>query len=257
LQQLKNQNIYDQYKDSLQFLSEEFDKLIFYKIDRVDLSTGIRETFGITSNSFFMDDENSQRQFKVSPRDILKKYLYEIYVILGHPKTLIKDSVIKQNRYVGNAIKEYYYNSHKWDHPKSSQQGTVYSLDNQRKSLTPDQIEGGNIGLTASYTASPSINSQKSNVNFFIRRLDLNRIQLKWQFETTKYEYFIIIKEVNKNREFLGSFDSTSYVDLIRSTDMGSIRYYMIPIFENYSPDRVVISNSITIDPEEFSVYNS
>jgi hypothetical protein len=259
LKQLKNQDLYDQYKDSLQSLLDEFSKLIFHKVDRINLSSGVRESFGITSNINFIDDDISRSKYGVSALDSSKNYLYEVYACLGHPKTLIKDSIVKEKKYIGNSIKEYYYNSHKWDHHRSSIYGTVYPLDISGKSFTPNQLEGQNIGLVAGFTANLGSLTKKEDkiYQFQINRISIDKINLQWKVSNFDlYDHFIIVKEVNQKREFLGAFDNFSVIDTIRAIDMGLIRYYIIPIMQNFSCGKIVISNSVTIDPEEFMAYN-
>jgi histone acetyltransferase (RNA polymerase elongator complex component) len=67
------------------------------------------------------------------------------------------------------------------------------------------------------------------------------------------YDHFIIVKEVNQKREFLGAFSQFETTDLIKKSDMGLVSYHIIPVFKNYDVGSSLQSNSIILDPQEFS----
>jgi hypothetical protein len=196
----------------------------------------------------------TRKKSSVSSLDSNKNYLYEVFVLIKDPKSLIKNNVVKETKYMGNSVKEYYYNSYKWDQ-KTISTGVVYSLDPKGNINIPDLIESGNIGSTATYQANiSSINSLKIK-NFSISRIDFNKIFLSWMTNgnVEDYDHFIIIKEVNQKREFLGAFSQFETTDLIKKSDMGLVSYHIIPVFKNYDAGSSFQSNSIILDPQEFN----
>ena len=67
-----------------------------------------------------------------------------------------------------------------------------------------------------------------------------------------EYDHFVIVKESNGGkRKILTTSRDLMYVDEIRSTDAGTIIYYITPVYNDYTVGTTIRTNSIIVDPEE------
>jgi hypothetical protein len=254
---LQTQGIYGEFQNEMSNLTEKFDSLITHIVNRVNLTTGLRESFveplesTSTTGNQFIDNYESQKINSVSPLDSNTSYLYEVIVSLRDPVSLIRDYV----KQVQIRNKTYFYRPYVWRHPKTIKTGTLFSLDadgNISSSKSP--FEHGVIGITATYTAS-SLNDLSTITDMTAERISINKVRLSWSVygDASDYDHFILIKEANGKRNFLTTVFSTDAYDHLEDGEFGTILYYIIPIFSDYSVGKPIKSNSVIVDPKEIS----
>jgi hypothetical protein len=146
----------------------------------------------------------------------------------------------------------YAYRPYKWRQPETLRTGTIFAHDEKGGMIGRTVLEDGEIGITATYTLANAIKTYGIS-DVLAQRLDLRKIKVTWNFdnEFLEYDHFILIKEVNKERNFIGAVMSTSYIDVLESEEAGTIIYYVIPVIRDYSIASPSASNAILIDPEE------
>jgi hypothetical protein len=251
-------NILDEFRSSFFTNKEDFSKLFSHQIFRLNKKTGVREHFlDDSSSSFarsFTDDKNTRKKYLISPIDPTADYCYEICVSLRDPLTLLKDSVSSETKKVGNHIRSYSYSPYKWRQPSVLRTGTMLPTDSQGTAILEGRLlEDGTNGITANVTINSKI--KEMGVSLTAERLDVNKVKLSLLMRNSTlkdYDHFVIIKEVGMIRSVLGTYYSSSIADLLVPNDSGSLIYYVVPVFSDYSVGDAARSQTIIVRPEEF-----
>lgn len=246
-------------------LADKFKNSIFYKISRVNLKTGVRETWenpdvatiANRDEILFSDSEETRMRNSISDIDPSVNYKYEFRVFFKDPQVLLRDytqSIVSEEIGRTGKKRNYAYRPYKWRQPITLKTGMILAQDNFGNNITYSELNDGEIGVSATYFLGNQ--EKKSNIkSFSAERIDLNKVRVYWDVDEDikEYDHFLLIKEVNKKREFLGAVFSLECIDLLKENkDIGIIKYYIIPIMNDYSPQLAAVSNSILIDPQEF-----
>jgi hypothetical protein len=114
-------------------------------------------------------------------------------------------------------------------------------------------IEDGEAGVVASTTISNMqlmLGIEACNAE----RFDLNTVIVSWslQLSNDMYDHFVIVKEVDQKRQLIATVTQDRYIDTVKQSEAGSVIYYVIPVFKDYSVGAASRSNTIVIEPEEF-----
>lgn len=245
-------NLYDEFTQEIESIKDQFADLIMLKVFRLNLNTGIREVFSdIVQNNFFSDDSQSRARSSVSKLNPLHSYRYEIVASIRNPLSLLRDYVKPITVSVGSAKKTYYSRPYKWKNPKTLSKGVILAQDTNGNIISSenDIFDVGQIGTVASYTVS-GISRVLSVNNLTAERVDLRRIRLSWQIESSlqDYDHFVVVKEINGIRSFLGPVYSQELIDDINE-EVGSFIYYVTPIFADYSAGFTTRTECIVIEP--------
>lgn len=249
-------------KDSLSNISDTY----HHQIVRINLKTGEREafteglgrdsTFGqIVNNVILKDNESSRKINNVSPLSLTTDYLYEVRTFRKNTMTTYKDLIDRvtlppsSNK---SAPRIYYYRPFKWKQHYTKETGTLPALDEKNNLLTRTFIEDGEIGVTASYLLTGLTKLLALN-SLSAERVDANKVRLSWKIQGSfdEFDHFVIVKEVNKVRRFIGAALGQELFDNLDHNDVGTIIYYAIPVFYDFSIGVANRSNTILIDPEE------
>jgi len=245
------------------FTKETIKTLFYNRITRINLKTGLREEYEYdqnrtfnTGNVIFVDSAATQRAYSTFPIDPNTNYRYEVRTFIRDPSSLIKDRVeIKTNITLAGTGKKrsYAYRPYKWRQPFTLKEGTILSFDDSNASTNRSILEDGEIGVTATYTLVNQANDFNIS-NFSAQRADFNKIKISWtvgESDLSEFDHFVLIKEVNKIRSFIGAVMSLEYVDTLKSEEYGTIIYHIIPVLKDYSIEKSSSTNEIVIDPED------
>lgn len=243
--------------------AENLQNLIFNKISRVNLKTGVREVFenpevnkfGLTDLSF-VDNLRTQKEFSISSIDPSTNYMYEIRTFLRNPLSMLRDHVkTVEASPVGRSGKTrtYSYRPYKWRQPLSLDNGTILHEDESGNITSHSILDDGEIGVTATYIYVGEKKSLEVK-NLYADRLDLDKIKISWKVENdlSNYDHFVLIKEVNRKRTFLNPVSTLELIDKLQNEDRGTIIYYVMPVLRDYSLVEASRTNAIVIDPKEF-----
>ena len=253
---LQTTNSYEEFSDNLKYINDNFGKLTLYKVARVNLLTGEREVFEEINTDFIFNDNAATRSsYSISRLKASTPYLYEIKASVREPLSLLRDYVKQSKISVGSGLKDYYFRPYKWRNPMLLSSGMVFSQDNKGNILSPknELFSAGEVGTVATYSiVTPSTVS--SITSFTAQRIGLKKIRLSWLIDSSlsDYDHFIIVKEVNGIKNFLGPVYHQELIDDIQK-DVGSFIYYITPIFSDYSAGSTVRTNCVVIDPADFN----
>lgn len=261
---LREQNTTTDLTDTVEKLSSNMNDFIYHKVSRVNLKTGTREVFeflnyDITTNAtlgtqYLQDDPINRGNNSISDIDDTVDYRYEIRTFVRNPLSTVKNHVEKVTlppSATRASPKIYYYRPYKWRQPTTLETGTLPAVDDEGNIVGKKFLDDGDVGVTASYLlAASNKNSVVSSMT--AERLDINKVKVVWNtMGESRYDHFVIVKEVNRFRRFLGAVVGREFFDVLGKNDVGTVIYYLIPVNYDFSIGVASRSNSLVIDPEE------
>jgi hypothetical protein len=245
--------------DVSQFFGSDIDKereflneLIAHNIQRVDLTTGDREDFGIITTTSFSDVDLRERN-AVKPLELGHKYRYEVYALIRSPETMFE--TFRKSRIDPVTKKPYSFNPSKFLHPVTLKHGVIVSSQGLKTRFGLDQMVYGSIGLTA--TLDVSLDGETvSIVDVSASRFNrvTNLVTWRLQGNVNKVDHFIVMSEVNGVRKIVGKAHSEfpygncqMYHDLTVH-DVGEVKYVIVPVMIDYRTGTSVSSNTIEVE---------
>jgi len=249
---LENQGLIDFFTGDVAAQRNQLAKLIAYSIERVNLNTGERESFGIVTATSFDDNVLSKNQ-AVKPLEYGYNYRYEIYPALRAPETMF-DSFVKSS--VDTVTKKpYTFSPAKYLHPMALNQGTLVTTSGASKRYAKRPMSFGRIGDVTTIEASfesifPKITNQSAT--YFDRYTNV----VTWgiQGDITQVDSFIVMRQVHGIRSLLGMVHSEfangscQFVHMITGDDIGALQYVIVPIMNDYSIGAESLTNTLTIE---------
>jgi len=256
---LESAGISEQFADEIKGEKAFFQNLLFFKVKRINLSVspGVEEEFNqfFNTGGVFNDDELTRYVSAVSNLDLSHSYRYEIRAFLKNPITLLPRyvKVIEGGTINGTYYKKRAYRPYKWFQKSALETGTLGAENEEGILLDSQFLQYDEIGVVK--TVQMDVLKKILGVkNFLANRITLDKISLKWSINNSgdHYDHFVIVKEVNHIRTILTTTHNNSYVDNVNFSDAGNIRYYITPVYYDYTVGTTVSSQLITIDPEEY-----
>lgn len=257
---LENAGIGEQFANEIKGEKAFFQDLLFFKVKRINLSTspGIEEEFKdfLDVSADFSDNELNRNTSGVSKLDLSQLYRYEIRAFLKNPITLLPKyvKVIEAQTINGTYYKRRAYRPYKWFQKSVLETGTTNSENEDGQVVDSPFLQDSDIGVVATVELD-TLKRILGVKNVLANRITVEKINLKWDIKNSGdyYDHFVIVKEVNHVRKILTTTHNKSYVDIINAEkDMGNIRYYVTPVYYDYTVGTTVASQIITIDPEEY-----
>lgn len=247
---------------SMSSLSDSYNHVV----SRLNLKTGERNyflenygkdvLFGADPRNINLRDTFENRKYNnAAPLDLTADYLYEV-------RSYRKNTLATMRDYIDTVTlppssnqaspRIYYYRPFKWRQNYTTETGTLPALDEKNNLLTRTFMEDGEIGVTATYLLT-GLNKILAVNSVIAERIDANKVRLSWKLQGSidEFDHFIIVKEVNKIRRFVGATFNQEIFDVLENNDLGTIIYYVIPIFYDFSAGVSRRSNSMLVDPEE------
>ena len=248
----------ENFKQEFEKIKDKFKDIVFFKVTRINLSISpsIEETFNdIITNEPFIDSPETRHNSNISNIDLNHDYLYTVRGYYKNPASLMKDLVITvpANKTSRGTTKAYKYRPYKWLQQKVLNSGTLLPEDSNNNLLHPSIFEDGDIGVVANIKID-KLETLLELKSVTARRVAIKTIFVSWMIESSidEYDHFVIVKESNGGkRKILTTSRDLMYVDEIRSTDAGTIIYYITPVYNDYTVGTTIRTNSIIVDPEE------
>ena len=222
------------------------DKITSYFVVRINLKTGEQNEYKDIAqgeenfnNILFVDNNSTQSRAFASSIDPTADYIYEVRALIKNPKSLLSNNIAR-----GRTYKQYLYNTYKWSQPTVGETGTISS-----NITINDILNSGESGTLAVYRHN-SISPIFELDNILATRIDSNKIKINWIIKNNAtFDHLLLIKEVNKQRRFIGAVVS-EVIDTIDNSELGTIIYYIITILNDYSLGPIYRTNTVLIDPE-------
>lgn len=249
---LENQRLIDQFSGDVQAQRDQLASLVAHQVFRVDLTTGIRENFGVLTSPSF-DDSALRKNKTVNPLVYGHDYRYEIYPLLRAPETLFDGFVKTSTDPVTK--KTYTWSPAKYLHPHTLNRGTVVTTPGAKQRLAKDPMSFGIIGSVTTVQASfdndvAQVSDQvASNFDRY-----LNVVSWKVLGSISQVDYFLVMKQVHGIRTVLGKahsefpYGSCQYVHRITPDDVGSIQYVIVPVSSYYRLGVEAVTNTLLIE---------
>jgi hypothetical protein len=251
-QMLDNQGMTQFFQGDLQAQRDQLMNLIAHSVDRVDLSTGIRESFGILTVSQF-DDVSLGKGLSVSPLQYGHRYRYEIYPLLRAAETMF-DQLVK-SAIDSTTQKSYSFSPAKFLHPYTLSRGVIVTSDGVRQRTAKDPMSFGVVGSIT--TTEVSFDDDTATItNLTAANFDRVTNVITWQIlgNLSQVDHFIVMKQVHGIRTVIGKVHSEfangacQYVHSLSTHDVGSLNYVVIPVYSDYRVGSESSSNSLIVE---------
>lgn len=248
---LRNSGTYDLYVDDVKNEREKLQALIAHNVQRIDLTTGEREDFGVVTDNRFSDVVNRSRG-SVSELRPDRSYRYEITALVRNPNTMLSTT-----RDVVDATtkRTYTINPRKHMHPVTLRQGTLLDQSSQTLSSMMHGQIGGVKTFDVSFTTSiPYI------TDVDVRLIESTVASVQWTLvgDSSMVDHFIVMHESNGTRTIVGRSHAFSklthrFVHVLSRRHAGAISYVVVPVLSTYVIGSYGQSNVIVVDDGAFT----
>lgn len=237
---LEKQGLYDIFTSDVSDVRDQLGKLIAHNVQRVDLSTGVVEDFGVVESSTF-SDMTLRTVAGVSELKIGHKYRYIVTALLRAPETMLES--YEKTATDAFTRRQYIYKPFKFLHPVVSQTGAIVTPSSIRVNHSKDPMMFGAIGA---YTvAEIALDKERSLISSAVRQKrgsDIDVITWVLQGSAKDVDHFQIVIEHGGKKTIVGKStcvpetDSFVYVRRLDSTEVGlDTRYYVCPVYHDFT----------------------
>ncbi len=249
---LQKQDIFEQFKDDVLREREFLKSLIAHNVQRVDLTTGAREDFGVVITSTF-SDRGLRKNQAVRPLVADHHYRYEVTALLRTPETMFE--TLGKEKVDAVTKKTYTFSPAKFLHPLTLRRGVIVSSAGLKARYPKEAMAHGAIGDVETFEVSFG-NSAAWIADPAASRFDkfLNVITWKVQGDIGQIDHFLIMKDVHGVRTMIGKahseflYGSCQYLHQVTRRDEGSFSYVIVPIFNDYRSGNPVVTNLVTTE---------
>lgn len=248
---LNKQEIQQFFSENIKTEREFLQKLIAHNVQRVNISTGEREDFGVITTDFFNDDL-LRKNLAIKPLNYDFKYRYEVSTLIRSPETLFKEfEKVKTDQ---QTKKIYQFKPSKFLHPIALNKGTIVTDKGLQTNYSKDQFSHGHIGAMESFNITfdrtkPRIIKQTAS-RFNSK---LNIITWKLEGRASDVDHFLIVKNVHGVRTIIGKshsefeYGNCRYIHPVSSLDEGELNYIITPIYNDYSIGEEKSTNMVVV----------
>lgn len=250
---LQRQDVYELFKGDVEREREFLKSLIAHHVQRVDLTTGVREDFGVITSPSFSDVEFRKNQ-AIQPLRLGHRYRYEVIALLRAPETVFES--FSKEKIDQVTKKTYSFSPAKFLHPITLNRGVIVSSAGLRTRYAKEAMMHGAIGsveaIEVSFDNEPAVVIDPSCARF---DKYLNILTWKVQGEVSSIDHFVIMKEVHGVRTVIGkahsefTYGNCQYLHPVSRRDEGAMAYVIAPVFNNYKLGSQVTTNSVVVEP--------
>lgn len=249
---LQRHDIYELFKNDVTKEREFLKHLIAHNIQRVDLTTGRREDFGVVTTLFF-DDNARRKNLAVQPLQRGHKYRYEVTALLRSPETMFE--ALQKEKVDVVTKKTFSFNPAKFMHPVALSRGVLVTSAGLRTRFAKEAMSHGAIGSTE--VVEVAFDGDVARIiDPAAARFDrhLNVITWKVQGIISSIDHFVIMKEIDGHRTMIGKahcefpYGNCQYLHPISRRDHGNISYVISPVFNDYKTGAEVKTNAVIVE---------
>lgn len=247
---LEAQNMKTYFSDDILNEKEKLEDLIAHNVIRVNLTEGIREDFGVITDSLFVDSVNRKRN-AVSDIDDKNLYRYEVTALLRAPETVIEELVREVTDSTG---KTYRFNPSKFLHPITLTRGNIFTVAALDAHYGKKPMMFGRVGnLETVNVVFPRANVSVSNAT--ASNYGKNTVNVVWTIsgDQNTIDHFIIMSISNNVKRIVGTAHphyetkECRFIHDLTSADRGYVRYSIIPVLNDYSQLSETLTNNLVI----------
>lgn len=247
---LEAQNLKSYFDEDVLKERDKLQQLIAHNVIRVNLTEGIKEDFGVITDSLFVDSLNQKRN-SVSEIDTRNSYRYEVYALLRTPETLFEDFV--KQKVDASIGKSFSFKPAKFNHPIALTKGNITSPDTLRMHYGKKTMMFGRVGnievLDVAFTR-PTVSLSNASAVY-----DGHTVNVSWSITGTIgiVDHFIVISIVNGVRRLIGaahphvSNNECKFIHPVTQADHGYAKYVIIPVLNDYTQLAETSTNTILI----------
>lgn len=248
---LEKQGLLSLYESELKSNRAELQKLIAHAINRIDVTTGVEESFGVFDGTSFSDVVAGAR-VGVSKLQDGHKYRYVISTLVRDSETLFKD----YKKPVVDTItgRTYSFKPATHRHPFTLARGTIVNIDSVYTRHPEDAFMHGNLGNVFELDVTLDVLDTKL---LFVDavRIDRRTNSIQWTIDgdSNSIDHFIVQKELLGQSYIVGKVHNISqgktfeFFDTITPDDIGDVSYRITPVLSTYALGHNMMSNTITI----------
>lgn len=250
---LQRQDIYDLFKDDVLREREFLKNLIAHNVQRVNLTTGRRDDFGVVTDLAFSDRTLRKNQ-AIEPLRLGHRYRYEVTALLRAPETMFE--TLSKEKVDVVTKKTYNFNPAKFLHPLALNRGIIVTSPGLRTRYSKEAMSHGAIGAVE--TVEVSFDEEPARIiDPAAARFDKFLNVLTWKVEgaVDQIDHFLIMKDVHGVRNMIGKahsefpYGNCQYLHPVSRRDEGSFSYVIVPIFNNYKTGTQVSTNAVIVEP--------
>lgn len=249
---LELQGISQFFQGDIATQRDQLKDLIAHAVQRVDLTTGRRENFGVITTTSF-DDSALRKNQAIEPLAYGHKYRYEIYPLLRAPETVFE--ALQKTVVDPTTKKPYSFLPSKFLHPIALNHGTLVSATGASQRYAKDPMSFGIIGAITVVEASFD-DSVASIVDPQASRFDRFTNSITWgvRGDINQIDHFIIMKQVHGIRTAIGkahsefTYGTCQYLHDIDDSDEGVVSYIVVPVMNDYRIGAEAITNTVLIE---------
>jgi predicted secreted protein len=241
---LKAKGDYALFQGEVEENKEGLENLVAHQVERINLTTGARESLGVIPSGDFSDIEQS-RKMGIPPADKNQSYRYSIKTLSAKPEILFGDyrKEVKDKC----ETKVYTYFPSKFLNFWSLKRGLIPG-DN-KSTLTTSYS-----GITKTWDYIPTLEGGGTPFNLEARLYDLNHIEISFKVNSANqfYDHFVLSKVINGDKIPLDPLHSqfTSeqrYLYRISPLDRGEISFSIDSVKNDYGVTSQILSNTLTL----------
>ena len=247
---LETQNLKTFFNDDLLKERDKLQQLIAHNVVRVNLTDGIREDFGVITDSLFVDSTYRKR-CSAEDLDTVKEYRYEVCALLRTPETMFEEYVKKSTDVTTG--KDYAFKPSKFNHPVTLSKGNITSTSSRNAHYGQKQMMFGKVG-----------NVEIVNVTFARHAVTISsasavlrsarEVSVSWSTSgNDQIDHFVVLSVVNDVRRFVGTAHphwntkDVKFLHAVSHSDLGYARYAIIPVLNDYTQLAETFTNNILI----------
>lgn len=244
-------SIEEYFKNDVEKEKTLFKKLLAYYIIRTNITTGEQESFNvIVGNSF--NDEQYRKQNAVKNLQLNCEYRYEIFPLLRSPETLLES--YSKDVVDTATLKPYKYSPSKFHHPITLTRGLLLSTKGRQLLYGKNEIMYGIIGNSQTVDVSFT-NESVSITDLSVERIDQNTNKIRWKLNSdiSQIDHFLILKNVNGIKTFVGKVHSNFKQDIyfvhkLQKNDFGTFKYEIIPVLNSYQMSQIESTQNVKVE---------
>lgn len=247
---LSENGLLDFYFTEVADEKEKFKNLLAYDVVRVNLTTGAQESFGIINSNQFSDrDEGVVRN--VMPLEDGMEYKYVITTHFRAIDTLLKTY---SKEIIDSNDNTYILYPYVWRHPITLEKGNLVNEFSLKRNHSDNQFTFGKVASITETNVS-LINILPSIKEANVVKISDKSVLLQWRIQgnVKRFDHFLIVLEILGMRSVVGKSHNISnsnyfqFVDILDNNENGKLKYYIIPVFYDYSKGTEFETNEVIV----------